>query len=245
HLALLLPIRRRESQLPNSRQRGRRGIVRSRPRLTYESWPSAECPAGSMRVRLPHRSGICRIDAGQLRHNCAHGEVSRTSLELVQHADPGTTEPASVSSVDSGNLAASLYTLRMGALFLLREPLISRRLFEGFETYWQLLKLHIPELDRKGAFAPPSEDADFDTWIAWLLENEETLLTEIDATESEAKWWVAEVRQRVSALTTVLREYLPWLLPEFKPLREIAQIGLREETIFPPLNTAADFAEQL
>jgi hypothetical protein len=45
--------------------------------------------------------------------------------------------PITVSSVDSGNLAASLYTLRMGALFLLREPLISQRLLDGLHTCWE------------------------------------------------------------------------------------------------------------
>jgi hypothetical protein len=154
-------------------------------------------------------------------------------------------KPGSVSSVDSGNLAASLYTLRMGALFLLREPLISPRLFEGFQTYWQLLKLHISEPGRKDMPSPPAANADVDTWTAWLLENEDSLLNEIEATDAEAAWWTAEMRKRVSAIATLLREYMPWLLPEFKPLREIAQIGLREETIFPSLNTAAEFAEQL
>ncbi len=153
--------------------------------------------------------------------------------------------PITVSSVDSGNLAASLYTLRMGAVFLLREPLISERQFAGFWTYWQLLKLHIPEFARKGAFAPPAADAGFDAWAAWLVEHESSLLAEFGTHEGEAGWWVAEVRKRASSLATILREYMPWLLPEFKPLRAIAQLGLREETIFPPLSTAAEFANQL
>ncbi len=154
-------------------------------------------------------------------------------------------KPATVSSVDSGNLAASLYTLRMGALSPLREPLVSQRLFEGLWTYWQLLKLHIPDLARKDAFAPPAPDANFDTWIAWLLEHETALLAEADAADNEAAWWLAELRQRVSALTTILRDYMPWLLPEFIPLRSVPQIGLRDETMFPVLETAAEFTAHL
>ncbi|QNI32366.1 glycosyl transferase [Alloacidobacterium dinghuense] len=153
--------------------------------------------------------------------------------------------PGSVSSVDSGNLAASLYTLRMGALFLLRDSLLSERHFAGLTTYWQLLKLHIPELAKRGAVALPDKKADFDTWIEWLLEHEDTLLSEIEETEGEGAWWADEVRKRVSALTTIVREFMPWLLPEFKPLRAVPQIGLREETMFPPLDTAAEFASQL
>jgi cyclic beta-1,2-glucan synthetase len=154
-------------------------------------------------------------------------------------------KPITVSSVDSGNLAASLYTLRMGALFLLREPLISQRLFDGLLTNWQLLKLHIPELAKKGAPAPPHRDAGFDVWIAWLLENEAASWPAADSPQSEGAWWTAEVKQRIVALAAVLRDSMPWLLPEFAPLRAIAQLGLRDETMFPSLETAADFADHL
>ena len=154
-------------------------------------------------------------------------------------------KPRSVSSVDSGNLAASLYTLRMGALFLLREPLVSEKHFQGLTTYWQLLKLHIPDLAKRDAPAPPSLNTDADTWIAWLLEHESALLGSVDSTEGEAGWWLTEVRKRVSTLAKIVRESMPWLLPEFKPLRAETQIGLREETMFPSLETAAEYAGQL
>jgi cyclic beta-1,2-glucan synthetase len=41
--------------------------------------------------------------------------------------------PRTVSSVDSGNLVASLYTVRAGALALCRQPLIARQLFTGLQ----------------------------------------------------------------------------------------------------------------
>ena len=91
----------------------------------------------------------------------------------------------------------------------------------------------------------PDADAGFDTWAAWLLEHEDSLLSGVAADENEARWWIAELQHRTSALTTILREYMPWLLPEFAPLRNVPQIGLREETMFPSLETAADFAAQL
>ena len=154
-------------------------------------------------------------------------------------------KPITVSSVDSGNLAASLYTLRMGALFLLREPIVSQRLLDGLHTHWQLLKLHIPELAKKGAAAPPDKDAGADTWIAWVLSHENTAWPAPDDVQGEAAWWAAELKQRITALGGILHDYMPWLLPEFAPLRMIAQIGLREETMFPSLETAAEFAGQL
>ncbi len=47
--------------------------------------------------------------------------------------------PITISSVDSGNLAASFYTLRAGCRGLLREPLLDRGLFSGIRDHWQLL----------------------------------------------------------------------------------------------------------
>lgn len=153
--------------------------------------------------------------------------------------------PVSVSSVDSGNLAASLYTLRMGALFLLREPLVSQRLFDGLSAHWQLLKLQISD-----APAPPGAGVDVDTWIAWVLEAESTEWPVPAAfssaqQEDEATWWANELRQRISAISVLLREYMPWLLPEFISLRALPQIGIREDSMFPSLEAAANFAGQL
>src|SRR6185312_8971279 len=51
-------------------------------------------------------------------------------------------QPTTISSVDSGNLVASLYTLRAGTESLLRTPLLPPVLFSGLRTHWQLLKQH-------------------------------------------------------------------------------------------------------
>ena len=50
-------------------------------------------------------------------------------------------EPITVSSVDSGNFVASLYTLKTGALALLKRPLLESRLFAGLETHLRLLQV--------------------------------------------------------------------------------------------------------
>ena len=47
--------------------------------------------------------------------------------------------PITISSVDSGNLAASFYTLRTGCRGLLREPLLDPGLFSGIRDHWQML----------------------------------------------------------------------------------------------------------
>ena len=60
----------------------------------------------------------------------------------------------------------------------------------------------------------------------------------------EAAWWLKETHARIKAINQLVRDYRPWMLPEFAPLRAIAQIGLGLE---PPiaLADAPEFASQL
>ncbi len=64
--------------------------------------------------------------------------------------------PHTISSVDSGNLAASFYTLRTGCRSLLREPLLDPGLFAGIRDHWQLL-MCLPDAPAGlKALAPPA-----------------------------------------------------------------------------------------
>jgi cellobiose phosphorylase len=51
-------------------------------------------------------------------------------------------QPIYVSSVDSGNLAGHLLTLRIGLLALADAPMVSKRLFPGLLDTWRLLSSH-------------------------------------------------------------------------------------------------------
>ena len=64
--------------------------------------------------------------------------------------------PITISSVDSGNLAASFYTLRTGCRSLLREPLLNPALFTGIRDHWQLL-MSLPDAPAElKDLAPPA-----------------------------------------------------------------------------------------
>ena len=77
--------------------------------------------------------------------------------------------PITISSVDSGNLAASFYTLRTGCRGLLREPLLDPGLFSGIRDHWHLLT-SLPDAPAGlKALAPPALDAEAEVWIAWAL----------------------------------------------------------------------------
>ena len=153
--------------------------------------------------------------------------------------------PITISSVDSGNLAASFYTLRTGCRSLLREPLLSRALFSGVRDHWRLLT-GLPEAPAslKG-LAPPGPEADTKTWIEWALST-------LNAPElagpalGEAEWWLVETRRRIRAIVGIVEDYLPWLLPKYAPLLALPQLqGVAENAAAVQSGAAAALAADL
>jgi hypothetical protein len=141
---------------------------------------------------------------------------------LVNWYDTRTLQPLDaapfVSSVDSGNLLASLYTLRSGAREMLQKPLCDQELLAGIEAHWQLLKTQkgLPAVN----ISPPPNDAGWQDWLSWLPRAESAFR---DARESfnpstEANWWFNETYRRILAMDSLLTNYLPWMLPRFRAL---------------------------
>jgi cyclic beta-1,2-glucan synthetase len=158
--------------------------------------------------------------------------------------------PATVSSVDSGNLAASLYTLSAGANTLLHQPVLSLALFRGLETHWQLLRLQKDVPFEISGRTFPTDTASIYEWAAWVLETEQlpafqNIPAYIEPSSDETAWWLNETRTRIQQIASLLREKLPWLLPDYAPLRGQAQIGIPQEDAIPTLEQAAGFAVQL
>jgi cyclic beta-1,2-glucan synthetase len=148
--------------------------------------------------------------------------------------------PIVVSTVDSGNFAASLYTMHSGLNSLLREPLVSRKLFRGLEDILQLSQLH-NSLPRHPAGEAPTED-----WLRWTIEADTNLsatpASSIDP--SDAAWWLGEAHARIRSIAALTRDYMPWLLPEFAPLRALSNLGISTHAAPLLLDTAA-FASRL
>jgi hypothetical protein len=136
--------------------------------------------------------------------------------------------PITISSVDSGNLAASFYTLRTGCRALLREPLLDPGLFSGIRDHWQLLT-SLPDAPAGlKALAPPELDAKAEAWIAWALTTVEAPEFAAPSAE-ETSWWLAETHRRISAVAGIVQDYMPWLLPRFAPLLDLSQLqGIAE-----------------
>ena len=126
--------------------------------------------------------------------------------------------PFEVSSVDSGNLVASLWTLEQGCLDLLKRPLIDSQFAAGATDYMREL-VRMGALDRR-TLSSYLRQAKTD----WLKASEDlsprlrppSSKPGHDATDSQ--WYFDQLEQRIENLNSMVRTYAPWLLPEFRPL---------------------------
>ncbi|HEY9459538.1 MAG TPA: cyclic beta 1-2 glucan synthetase, partial [Paralcaligenes sp.] len=96
------------------------------------------------------------ITGGQLIERCANTLRTMDALERhqghfynwydTQHLNP--LLPMYISTVDSGNLAGHLMTLRPGLLALLDQPIIARRLFDGIHDTLDVLTERVSDAAR-------------------------------------------------------------------------------------------------
>jgi len=165
---------------------------------------------------------------------------------LYNWYDTQTLEPLGeapfVSTVDSGNFAASLYTLHSGVLQLGKMPMITHELFAGLHTHWLLMESDGKLFDALTRCSLPQADAPFSTWIAWLPEADAALVA---ACEHDDGWWLHETRRRVSAMRALLGEYMPWMLTEYAPLRELPELSVDVEAEAPSIDEAPAFTQAL
>jgi len=120
-------------------------------------------------------------------------------------------EPQFVSSVDSGNLVASLWSLKQGCLELLREPVIRHSALEGIEDHRRMLGQKSARTGRASA-----------AWLSELLREGETASRPPEADTSDSAFWARALQARIDEVRTEVRNFLPWLLPEYRTLRELS-----------------------
>ncbi len=139
--------------------------------------------------------------------------------------------PFTISAVDSGNLAASFYTLHMGALELLKRPLLHAQSFIGLDRL-------LPQRNSKSFEA--GDASAIRAHIRMLLEQPPTQI----ADHGGGDWLRDESLRRHAALTGFIEHYTPWLLPRFTPLFELLQFGGPEDGI-PSLHEAREYTANL
>lgn len=135
-----------------------------------------------------------------------------------------------VSSVDSGNFVASLYTLRSGVRDLQRTPLLGPQLFSGLSAHWNMIggKNNLPPQLRR--LAIPDQSASPATWLEWLP-LADTALSSILSDRKECREACSPLsmtEHRVTSLRALVRDYLPWVLPEYRELQSALNLTAAE-----------------
>src|ERR1700751_3512367 len=139
---------------------------------------------------------------------------------LLNWYDTRTLEakpPFFVSSVDSGNLVASLWTLRQGLLDCLRRPLLSGGLAAGLQDHLRVLtelgafrksdlRRFEDQMDRGGRRQAPLN------FPEGRLEEKPK---KREKNPADFAWVRKQAHARMQAIRQLSRAYMPWTLPEF------------------------------
>jgi hypothetical protein len=165
--------------------------------------------------------------------------------------------PVTVSSVDSGNLVASLYTVGTGTLSLLKRPLLEPRLFMGLAAHLRLLQKlqNVPQ--QIAQLRMPAQSETTDAWLKWIFADEtraafEDLAPYTEPSVDEALWWTNETKRRLAAIVELVQNYVPWLHPDYVSIRGSIfphapgdaplKAEIRDKGALPSLEGTADFA---
>jgi len=155
--------------------------------------------------------------------------------------------PLMVSTVDSGNLTASLYTLHTGALCLLKRPLLSVEAFTGLD---QTLSKTARETGGDSVHPEDYDAAAVRAHVRSLLQQTAAPASadqvEPDLSSASKTIWLAhELSNRRAALSIFVQNYAPWFLPQFEALFALPQLSDAEDKRLPTLQQADDYAAKL
>jgi cyclic beta-1,2-glucan synthetase len=159
--------------------------------------------------------------------------------------------PLTISTVDSGNLAASLYTLHIGALDLLKRPLLNVERFSSLKQMQPGSKVTATETNIDKERHPGDSD------VAKIRAHVRSLLQQTAAPDlsipiandlsgtSRGDWLVHELSRRLLTLSIFVQNYMPWFLPQFEALFALPELSEADNQCIPTLQQAADYATGL
>ncbi len=135
--------------------------------------------------------------------------------------------PAVVSSVDSGNFLASLWTLQQGSLALLDRPLFPRELADGLIDHLSLFS-NLGGIQRR-KLGSIEEALHGPAWLPYVLDIPDSAIKDIhqkdiyqpsdNAAPSDASWSREQAEERIRQIGKLAQLYAPWLLPEYSSLQ--------------------------
>jgi cyclic beta-1,2-glucan synthetase len=178
--------------------------------------------------------------------------LQRHRGHLFNWYDTRTLEPLSplfVSSVDSGNLVASLWTLQQGCLELLRRPLLEQSLAQGLIDHLRTLVDFRAFSGRR--FKSIQSQLSKKNWLAALLNpTDEALVAQKPGMakskhEADVQWFTAQARARLRNIRRLAQLFTPWLLPEFVSLGRDPAIHLNFDPKALTLQRLPEFIDTL
>ena len=153
--------------------------------------------------------------------------LPRPLFQLVHGETLEPLRPLIISTADSGNLVASLWTLEQGCLEQLSKPLIDACLAEGLADYLrELVRLGLIHRRVLRTFLRQSR-------IDWLeaIDNLPLVSRSSQSQPSppapDSNWYLEQLSTLIDSFQSTLQLYTPWLLPEFRPLhRHLYELGI-------------------
>ncbi len=174
-----------------------------------------------------------------------HGHIYNWyDIETLQPLSPLT-----ISTVDSGNLAASLYTLAAGALELMRRPMLTENDFGGLDLTSSEARLGRSKKTSDNTTPQLRqllrEKLDQGLGSSDLREHMAGKNGSKKENDSSDAWIADETIRRRQALSNFVQDCLPWLLPRFEDLFALPQLNQPQDMEAPSLETASEYARGL
>ena len=144
---------------------------------------------------------------------------------ILNWYDTRTLEPLTprfISSVDSGNLLASLWTLQQGLVARIKQPLLQPSIAAGILDYLRALN-ELKTLPKKELSRCEQALATKD-WVTAIfalcdVNIDQGAMGTTGRDAAEIEWFQQQTRNRLQSVQDLVRSYAPWELPEFGALK--------------------------
>jgi cyclic beta-1,2-glucan glucanotransferase len=138
--------------------------------------------------------------------------------------------PRFISSADSGNLVAALWSLQQECLQKLRRPLLPASLLQGFLDHLSVLDQHGTRLRAPARRAEKQSNPT--DWLQYMRDLADTLLRDLASPEDNERdrdlgWFSEQACERQGSIARTVLLYCPWLMPEFSALFERLALHLK------------------
>jgi len=168
--------------------------------------------------------------------------------------------PRYVSSVDSGNLAASLTALRQGCLRRLEQPILDQSTLDGLRDHVRRLRSEVPYESRSFSIMRlfgsllrqlECEPGDLFFWEGVLTESRDLVrkiraaLVRVHApgNSDELRYWEGLLSERIDAILAELYQLAPWLAPTFEPALRVSMCDATLAPLMAELDRVPTLAE--